>query len=168
MIFILAQICGTLILIFEILTLLSNKKKNILKYNTLVNLFSLLQYIFLKAFSGVFAILITFIRNYIFTKYNKLKRKAPMYWLIILLFLLIISNLTAYDGLISLIPIFTVGLYTIALWQDSVDKFKLLNMFICFISAVYNFYYGAYISVATQFILIIVCASSYSKNKKRG
>ena len=79
--------------------------------------------------------------------------------------LLIIFNIQTYDGIVSLIPIFTVGLYTIALWQDSVNKFKLLCMFTCFLSAIYNFHYEAYVSVITQFILIFVCAGSYSVNK---
>ena len=79
--------------------------------------------------------------------------------------LLISFNIKTYDGIVSLIPIFTVGLYTIALWQDNVDKFKILCMFTCFLSAIYNFYYGAYVSVLTQFILILVCAGSYSINK---
>lgn len=163
--FILAQVCGVLILLFEILTLLNNNKKRILAYNTLVNFLSLLQYLFLEAFTGVFAILLTFIRNYVFNKYNKKNKRTPLYWLIILMTLLITFNIKTYDGIISLIPIFTVGIYTLALWQDSVDKFKILCMFTCFLSAIYNFHYEAYVSVFTQFILIIVCASSYSINK---
>lgn len=166
MLFILAQICGALILLFEILTLANNDKKKILNYNTLVNLFSLLQYIFLQAFTGALAISITFIRNYIFNKYNNKNKKAPLYWLIILLVLLITFNITTYDGLISLIPVLTVGIYTTALWQDNVDRFKLLCMFTCFLSALYNFHYGAYVSVLTQFILILVCAGTYASNKK--
>lgn len=165
MLFILAQICGALILLFEILTLLNNSKKRILAYNTLVNFLSLLQYLFLEALTGAFAISLTFVRNYIFNKYNKKQKKTPLYWLIIIMGLLIFFNIKTYDGIVSLIPIFTVGLYTFALWQDNVDKFKLLCMFTCFLSAIYNFHYGAYVSVLTQFILIIVCAGSYTMNK---
>lgn len=167
MMFILAQVCGALILLFEILTLLNNNKKRILTYNTLVNSFSLLQYLCLHAYMGAFAISLTFIRNYIFKKYNDKKRKTPIYWLIILLVLLITFNLSTYDGLISLIPVFTVGIYTIALWQDNVDKFKLFCMLTCFLSAIYNFHYGAYVSVVTQFILILVCAGTYTSNHKK-
>ena len=94
-----------------------------------------------------------------------MNKRTPLYWLIILITLLIIFNIKTYDGIISLIPIFTVSLYTIALWQDNVDKFKLLCMFTCFLSAIYNFHYETYVSVFTQFILIFVCAGSYSVNK---
>lgn len=162
--FYLAQIFGLLIFIFEILTITSNKKKKALLYNTIVNVFSVLQYVCLQAYTGVLGILVTFIRNYILNKYQTKKKKAPIYWLIIMIILLIIANYTAYDGIISCIPILTIGLYTIALWQDNMNSFRLLNMFICFLSAIYNFHYGAYVGFISQIIFILVCAGSYTYN----
>lgn len=162
--FILAQIFSVLVFIFEILTLVSNNKKKVLVYNTFVNIFSSLQYFCLKAFTGAFAICVTFLRNYIFSKYRNKNKKIPIYWLIILVALLIVTNYATYDGIVSVIPIITVGLYTIALWQNSINCFKLMNMLICFLSAIYSFHYGAYVNVASQIIFILVSAGSYTYN----
>lgn len=170
--FVIAQIFSLFVFIFEILTLISNDKKKVLIYNTLVNVFSSLQYFCLKAFTGAYAVLVTFLRNFIFSKYRNKNKKIPVYWLIIIVAILIMTNYSTYDGLVSIIPVITVGLYTLALWQNSINRFKVMNMFICFLSAVYSFHYGAYVNVISQIIFIIVSASSYtynitSKNIKR-
>lgn len=160
--FYVAQILGGIVFVFEILTILSNNKKKALLYNTSVNFFSLLQYICLKAYTGVLGISVTFIRNYIFNRYQNKKKKVPLYWLIILIILLLIANYTAFDGIISCIPILTIGLFTIALWQNNMNVFKVLNMFTYFLSAIYNFHYGAYVSFVSQIVFILICAGSYT------
>ena len=165
--FVIAQICGALILLFDILCIISNNKKKILIYNTFTNIFTSLQYFFLKAFSGAFSIIITFLRNFIFSKYRNKNQKIPFYWLLIILILLIIFNVATYDGIISLIPLITILLYTIALWQNSIKNFRLLNMFIYSLSAIYNFYYQAYVGFIAQLIFILICAGSYSYNIKK-
>ena len=165
--FILTQIFGFIVFIFESLTLASKDKKKILKYNTFSNGFYLLEYLSAHAYTGAISILVTFLRNYLFEKYNRKGKRAPVYILLILLVLLIIINYTTYDGLISIIPAITVGLFTFSLWQNSIKNFKLLNMFIAFLSAVYNLYYKAYTGFASQIIFIIICMFTYDNKSKK-
>jgi len=165
--FYLAQLCGVLIFIFEICIILSDTKKKVLKYNTIVNAFSLFQYLFLKAYSGFFAIGITFYRNYILNVYHNKKKKTPFIYLVIVLTLLGISSFFTYKNILSLIPMVTTTIYTLAIWQDNIKNFHLSNMLICFLTAIYNFSCQAYISVFTQIVFIIVSALTFNKTKKR-
>lgn len=165
--FIMAQVAGLIVFIFEILTLISNNKKRILGYNTLSNAFSALQYLFLNAYTGALARLFTFVRNFIFNYYRNKNKKIPIYWLILIIIALIITNIATYDGIISIIPVLTISLYTVALYQNNTNRFRLINMFVFSLLAIYNYHYKAYVGFVSQIIFIIVCAISYTYNKDK-
>lgn len=165
--FLFAQVFGIIIFIFEILCIISTKKKNVLIYNTFTNIFSFLQYLFLEAYSGVYAILVTFVRNFIFSKYDKNKKKIPFYWIIIIFILLVITNIKSYNGILSIIPLIVVLLYTFSIWKYNVGYYKIIKMFVHTLLAVYNFYCAAYAGFITQIIFILICAHSYTIYKKK-
>ena len=115
--FIIGQVFGGIALLILIISFQKNEKKFLLKFQTVSSLLYAIQYIFLNAFTGCFMNLTCMIRNFIFNKYND--KKIPIYVLLIIIFLMIALSLISYNGIISLLPMFAVVFYSIALWRGN-------------------------------------------------
>ncbi len=70
-----------------------------------------------------------------FNKYNK---KVPIYCLIIIVILMIIFSLITYIGIISLLPMFAVVLYSIAVWYGNLKLIRCTEVISCTLFIVYN------------------------------
>lgn len=95
-----------------------------------------IQYAFLNAMTGCCMNLICMVRNFIFNKYNN--RKVPIYWLIIVLFVMVGVSLTTYDGVISLLPMLAVVIYSVAVWYGNLKIIRLTEICSCFLYIIYN------------------------------
>ena len=134
--FIIAQIIGIIALIVLMLSFQKNEKKVLLKYQIFSSLLYALQYIFLGAYTGSLMNLTCMARNCIFNKYNN--RKIPFYWLVLIIALMIIFSLITYIGVISLLPMFAVILYSIAIWYGNLKLIRCTEVFSCSLFIVYN------------------------------
>ena len=112
-----------------------NEKKLLLKYQTISSFLYALQYTFLGAYTGSLMNLTCMARNFIFNKYNN---KVPIYWLIIIVLLMITFSLITYVGIISLLPMFAVVLYSIAVWHGNLKLIRYTEVFSCGLFIVYN------------------------------
>ena len=110
-------------------------KKLLLKYQTMSSFLYAIQYAFLGAFCGSLMNLTCMARNFIFNKYNN---KVPIYWLIIIVLLMITFSLITYVGIISLLPMFAVVLYSIAVWHGNLKLIRYTEVFSCCLFIVYN------------------------------
>ena len=133
--FIIAQIIGILALIILMLSFQKNEKKLLLKYQTVSSLLYAIQYTFLGAYTGSLMNLTCIARNFIFTKYNN---KTPIYWLIIIITLMITFSLITYIGIISLLPLFAVVLYSIAVWSSNLKLIRFTEVVSCTLFIIYN------------------------------
>ena len=133
--FIIAQIIGILALNILMLSFQKNEKKLLLKYQTISSLLYAIQYAFLGAYTGSLMNLTCMARNFIFNKYNN---KVPIYWLIIIVVLMIIFSLITYIGIISLLPMFAVVLYSIAVWYGNLKLIRCTEVISCSLFIVYN------------------------------
>ena len=133
--FIIAQVIGILALIILMLSFQKNEKKLLLKYQTISSFLYALQYTFLGAYTGSLMNLTCMARNFIFNKYNN---KVPIYWLIIIVLLMITFSLITYVGIISLLPMFAVVLYSIAVWHGNLKLIRYTEVFSCCLFIVYN------------------------------
>lgn len=159
---ILAQIFRLISSFFCILADKNNNKKKIFTYNGIYNFFSGIQYLLLNAITGALCSFLAILRNIILYKYNK---KLPIY-VIILYFIVIIGfNLMAYDGLITILPIFLILFYSIALYIGKVMTIKYAVILTCLIEIIYDFYYQAYVGIVFCIIDIILVAISIYKLK---
>ena len=134
--FIIAQIIGTISLIILMLSFQKNEKKLLLKYQTISSFLYAIQYVFLGAYTGSLMNLTCMARNFIFNKYND--KKVPIYWLIIIVLLMITFSLITYIGIISLLPMFAVVLYSIAVWHGNLKFIRCTKVVSCTLFIVYN------------------------------
>ena len=134
--FIIAQIIGIFALIVLMLSFQKNEKKTLLKYQIFSSFLYALQYVFLGAYTGSLMNLTCMARNIIFNKYNN--KKIPIYWLLLIITLMIIFSLITYIGIISLLPMFAVILYSIAIWYGNLKLIRCTEVISCSLFIIYN------------------------------
>lgn len=161
--FIIAQIIGGIALVILIISFQKNNKVNLLKYQMVSSLLYSVQYAFLAALPGCFMNLVCMFRNIIFKKYEK----APLYLLLIIVFLMIILSMSTFNGFISLLPMFAVVFYSIALWSGNLKIIRLTEIVSCLLYIVYNIYVGAITGlVATVIEMLGAMVAFYRFNIK--
>ncbi len=146
--FIIAQVFGGIALVILIISFQKNNKVNLLKYQMVSSLLYSVQYAFLGALPGCFMNLACMLRNFIFKKYQK----VPLYLLLIVVFLMIILSMSTFNGFISLLPMFAVVFYSIALWGGNLKTIRLTEIVSCLLYIIYNIYVGAIIGLVATFI----------------
>ena len=150
----LSQIFVVLSYIFLAMTYLTKKRQIILFYSIVAVVFNGFSYFFLKAWSGLAAIIVALIRNAIFVVQEKFdKSEGYKYWdYLILAFLLILNTIFAiitYDGFLSLFTAFASVTYTVSIWQKNTKAYKLLGI----LSSAFNIVYLVFIWSIFGFIL---------------
>lgn len=144
----LGQIFGFIGLLFVLISVQNNKKNLILFYQIFGNIFYGLQYFTLSLFSAGFMSCVSLLRCLVFYYYEKVENKrTPLYWLIILTVIPVILSLFTYNGIISLIPIICTILYTYAIWQTNLKRFRYIVTSSGIGWIFYNGIGGAYVGV---------------------
>lgn len=161
MTYIFSQVFVCLSYVFLGLTYVIKKRNLILCFSLAALLFNGLHYLLLGAWSGVGVVCIAVIRNVLFLIQNKIKTldKYVIDDWIILIFLLIISVLTAfwtYESVWSLFSIFSTIVYTISIWQKNVKIYKFLGIVSSILNLIYCIYIRSLLGSILRFIVIIV------------
>ena len=160
--FYIAQFFGLIAAIFLITSFQINDRKKLLKLQIVSSLFFALQYLFLKAYSGLLMSIIVIFRNYIFQ--DKISTKKIIFMVI----LMFVGSFFTFDGIISLLPVIACIEYTIALGQP---KLKILRFAELISSALYLIYdifiiaIAGVISTTFEFIFAIIAVYRFDIKK---
>lgn len=74
----------------------------------------------------------------------------------------------AYDGIITLLPIFLILFYSIALYIGKVIIIKYAVILTCLLEIIYDYYYQAYVGIIFCIVdIILVIISIYKLKIKR-
>lgn len=168
--YIIAQLFGVTSFICGILMMITNKKRNVIIYNLIVNFANSMQYAFLGAFTGAMSLIVLTLRNVWFGKYKD--NKIPLIYLILVILLSIIICIITYSGPISLLPCMAIIIFSYGIWQNDIPKLKIINIIVSVLGMTYDTYYMAYITATAQFLYIIIGIFSYrdyteKKRKKK-
>lgn len=175
MTFVLSQVFVCLCYLCLGLTYVIKKRNLILYFSLAALLFNGIHYSLLSAWAGVGVVCIAVVRNILFLVQQKIKAldKYVIDDWIILIFLLIISALTAvwtYDGLLSLFSIFASVIYTISVWQKNVKVYKILGIISGAINIVYFAFIGSLLGIILETIvctITVVFTIIYIVNEKK-
>jgi hypothetical protein len=162
--FILAQLLGIFSFIFGGFSMYTNKKTSVIKYNTISNIASSIQYLFLGAYSAALSLGVILTRNIIFGRYKT--NKIPVIYLIFIIIFAIMTSLISYDGPISILPCLSVVIFSYSIWQHNIKKIKIINIVVSIIGIVYDLYYMAYATAFAQVIYIVIGLFSYQSYLK--
>ena len=153
---ILAQCFGIAGMLFLMLSIQNNKKSNILIFQIFANIFYGFQYITLGLFSAGLMSVVSLARCFIFYHYeDKKNMQTPIGWLIALSTVTIGISFFTYTNVLSLIPIIATLLYTYAIWQKDLGKFRMIVTSSSIGWIVYNGLGGAYVSLIGSFFELV-------------
>lgn len=169
--YIISQVCVLIaISIFLTSTFLRNRKV-VLILNCFVNLFYALEYLFLKSYTGIVINVIGIARGIWFFFDAKIGNKNYIS-LISCCLSFLIGGILTYNSWIDILAILGSLVFTFAIWQPSLQLYRILVIVNNLLFFVFNFYNKAYISVIFECITIIVTIISIikfhieNKNKK--
>lgn len=167
--FILAQIAGTIASILAITASQMKTKKHFLLIYIFSYAFFILDFVLLKAYSGIINNVILFILTIISNKYNN--KKIPKYLIIIFFIFIIIGNIISYQNIYSLLPFLASIFYVIALITKNMKIVRQTTIVQKLSWTLYDFIVKSYstfvmdiISIVSIFIAII----RYDKNNNSG
>lgn len=150
--FYLAQVFGIVALFILILSFQQNNTEKLFKLQIASCLTYSLEYLLLGGFSGALICFICAIRNLVFSKH---KEQIPVFWLYTFLIIMFVSSIISYTGLVSLLPLLSALVYTIALWHKKLRIIRLAELLVAFIYIIYNIYILAYTSVLSSIIELV-------------
>lgn len=154
---IIANIVGVLIIICNIIGNQSITKKKMIIWNCILNILCVIQYLILGALTGSVSCLIAIVRNIAFYRYEI----VPKWLLFIYLFIVIAFNIPYITDAVSVIPILCIGIYGFALSRNNVKKIKLIGVIVDSISAIFDFYNNAYVTMFNCIVSAISGLISY-------
>lgn len=170
MIFILAQICGVIALILTVISVQFKTKEKIVMCSVFANLVVAIQFFLLNAITGAVISVINTIRCIIFYYYKKKDKKPSLIVLLIFEIIAIVSGITSWQNICSIIPIIVTVVYTYGLWQDNVKVIRITTGLAGFGWAIYDIIVMAYVGAIqeTSQLISAIIALLRNKDKNKG
>lgn len=135
---IVAQIFGTIAVIFYAFSSKQKTKKGILFYHGVANFLYSIQYLLLGAFPAVGTNSMGVLKNCVFYSYDKKGKKAPVYILLIYISIITSLGILTFKNIFCIIPIFWSILSAYATWQNDLKKFRVFTGIIVTAMLIYN------------------------------
>lgn len=155
MIYWIAQGFGILGLIVMIISLFQKNKDRMLLYVVFNGIFFGIEYLLLKAYSGMFSNFFGIIRTYVSKEKEKKEKYDKWYFLTFFLIGYAIIGFISFDGkIISLLPIIAEIIYVITLWQKDVKKIRIGTLLMVILWLIYDIFVKAYPSLITDLIVM--------------
>lgn len=167
MLFILAQICGLIILILTVISVQFKTKEKIVMCFVFANVIAAIQYFLLSAFTGAVISVINAIRCIVFYYYKKKEMKPSLITLLIFELIAIISGIFTWQNIWSLIPILVTVIYTYGLWQDNVTVIRITTGIAGFGWAIYNIIVMAYVGAIQEISQLVSSVIAIVRNKEK-
>ena len=161
---VLAQFFRAISSVFEIIADRENNTKKIFLYNGIYNLLCSVQYFLLGAFTGGICSILAIVRNIIFLM---CKNKKTLFVVLPIYFLaVILISIGEFDGLISVIPILLIMMYSTALAIGNVYLLKYVIILVMLLEMFYDYYCKAYVGILVCLVDIVIVSISIVKLKK--
>jgi len=164
--FYLAQICGVLIMICNAVSVQFKTKDKVLICFVIANLFGIAQYFLLDAITAAVVYIISTIRCIVFYYYEKKDLKPALAILLVFEIIAIISGISSWQNVWSIIPIIVTVVFTYGLWQNNLKVTRISSAITGFGWVFYNIIVRAYVGAIFDGVLGISSIISLIKNKK--
>ena len=140
MVKIIAQIIGFVALFISLIAYHRKDKKSIMINLVICNLFKLVHYLLLGAYSGCVTKIIAIIRDGFINIKDKNTKLSNNLFLLFFIMLYVIAAFFTYDGILSLFPLVAALIYTLFIWNGSELVVKKTAFYCYFIWLVYNIF----------------------------
>lgn len=166
MLFILAQICGVIALIFTVASVQFKTKEKIVMCFVFANIAVAIQFFLLNAITGAIISIINTIRCIIFYYYKKKDKKPSLMILLIFEMVAVISGIISWQNIWSIIPIIVTVIYTYGLWQDDVKVIRITTAIVGLGWAIYDVIVMAYVGAIQEFSQFVSAIIALVRNKE--
>lgn len=144
---ILEQAFGFFALICTVVSMQLKKKRPLMILQTASEAFIVAQYLVKGAFTGSFMSIVSFIRDVIFTKFEK--KRTPLWVLLVLYAVMTVLTILSWAGPLSLLPFVGSLIYAWSLWYGKTKWIRLCN-------AIGNSPYLIYTILTGNYVLFIM------------
>lgn len=170
MYFILSQIMGIIALIIIAVSYFSKNKKFFLFLQIFANFFYALSFIFVNAFTAGINTFISIVKVVCFYFYEKVNKKAPLYFVVIFIVCYITVGIIFYRNILDIIPIVTAIIFSFAFWIRDMVYVRFLivfpNLLLIFYSIMTQAYTSALLSVLEISVIVIAILKDYFERRK--
>ncbi len=166
---IIGEIVGFLAAVTGFAIFQQKTRKNVLFFKFICDLLWSTHFLLLGAFSGMAISLVGCSRDIIFFATGGDKKKKKKLWLFVFLTINIISVYLTWKNIWSVCSLVSGVLATVAFWNDSPTRTKLISLIVCVSQITYGFAIGSYAVVFNEAIAvtsIILFFVTIRKNKK--
>ena len=164
-----AQIFGAIAVILLFLSYLKTTKTKYLFLQVLCNIFFVMQFYCLNAFSAVGICIITIFKSLAFYKYESQNKEIPIIFLIVFELITIAFGIYIYTDFNSILPIIISCIYTYGTWQKNLRVTYSIGTLASIIWIFYDYIIGAYVATIgsiAEFIASLIGIYKLSKIKK--
>ena len=137
---VIAQIIGFVALFISLIAYHRKDKKSIMSNLVICNLFKLVHYLLLGAYSGCVTKIIAIIRDGFIIIKEKNTKLSNNLFLLFFIMLYVIAAFFTYDGILSMFPLVAALIYTLFIWNGNELVVKKTAFYCYFIWLVYNIF----------------------------
>ena len=152
-----------------IITLISyhlKHKKKIFKIMCLSNIFNIIHYLCLGAYSGCITKTIALARNLFIVKKENNKKLDKLIYLILFIGVYIISGVLTYNNLYSLLPLISATIFMIVTWNGKELQIKRIAFYCYFLWLLYNILIFSIVGIIANTISLISTFIAYQNYKR--
>ena len=143
------------------------KKEHILITQIGASICYLIVYVIKGAWSGVCVEILEELKNIIFIKIEKNKKKIPLYVLMIFIILLVSVSILFYDGPLSLLPLLINILLFVSTYFKNPKYIRYTMIIAGLLWGIYNIYVEAYIICIGNLLEIVSAIISIKRYKNK-
>ena len=155
LIFALSQIIGFIAFFISLIAYHRNKKQKILSNMILSNVFNLIHYLLLGAYSGCITKIIAIFRDLFILVKNKNKILSANIFMIIFILIYIVVGIYNYNSIFSILPLAAAIIYIIPVWNGDELTIKKSAFFCYFLWLLYNISVFSIAGIVSNIISII-------------
>lgn len=164
--YILSQIAAFIALIITLISYHLKHKKKIFKMMCLSNIFNIMHYLCLGAYSGCITKIIALARNLFIVKKENNKKLDKLIYLILFIGVYIISGVLTYNNLYSLLPLISATIFMIVTWNGKELQIKRIAFYCYFLWLLYNILIFSIVGIIANTISLISTFIAYQNYKR--
>ena len=123
--YIVEQAFGIMALVCTVVSMQLKKKRPLMILQTASEAFIVAQYLMKGAITGALMATVSFVRDFIFTKYGK--KRAPLWILLVIYAFMTVFTIVSWSGPLSLLPYSGSLVYAWTLWYGKTKWIRLGN-----------------------------------------
>lgn len=153
--FIVAQFFGILVIIANVLAMQMKNKKQIVFMFILANLFSAINFILLKSYSGAIICFFAIIQTFINKIFENKERSVPKIIILIYIIISIILGTITFNSFVDIFPIICSILYTITIIQNKEKNIRRISLVNIILWIIYDIVCKAYTAAISDIFMLI-------------